>query len=1033
MDNTLLCVLLLLSILIYCGHCGEDDALPRASVSVSPQGLLYSGDTVTLQCDIPDYTDWMYYWYINNQPGYSTHDKTLTISLPDHAGQYQCWGTRRDQPQKSQLSRALSIQLTALPTASVRISPQGLLYSGDTVTLQCDIPDYTDWTYHWYINSQQLSSQTSETITISLPDQAGQYQCWGTRTMRPQWSNLSSSLPIIVTALPEPTLTVEPNPVFPGETVTLTCSVESDSIWNYQWYKDRNDNVVSQSVRHTITGDTLTISRVTESDQGLYWCQGERRSRPTSSQPSNVITLTVNALSTASVSISPQGLLYSGETVSMQCDISMYTDWTYSWFIGNNLNSSTPGQTITTLSNQAGQYRCVGGRTGQPQRSQLSPFLPIRVTDYQPSTTLTSDKEDVFTGDSLTLSCTVEFSGWKFYWYRHRPDSTPVTTTSGYSYTLSRVSVSDGGQYWCRAGRGDPVYYTLYSDPVQIHVTERPVAVLTLQPNWTQIFSGEIVTMRCDIQGGGDPDWNYRWYKNSQLVIPFNTKPEYRISPVYRSNSDSYTCEGVKGNKLSNTSDAVQLTVSDKPKAVLSVSPQWLNPGDSVTLSCEVDKMSTGWRFSWYRTVPYRAGLPSLSDKSYSLQPLSDDGTTEDSYTLIPAGPTPTGGYVCRAGRGDPVYNTLYSEPQFLWSGDLQPSVSLRISPNTTQHFTSKSLSLSCEEKGNSTGWRLKRYTERGVESGCVSNWGSITGSTCTIRFTYTWFSGVFWCESGSGEYSNAVNITVHAGDVILESPVHPMTEGDSVTLTCKYWTTSSNIKTDFYKDGVLIKNETTGEMTIPAVSKSDEGFYKCKSPDKGESPESWMTVRVVSPGSSTSVLVGVVVGLVVAGVLLVILLILLGRFKNTKGSCFNRIFLHPQPQSTNQDPQQDQGSTQGQAPDAGYTLLQHGGAHIYDTINPSDNNVNDAAAGPSHVTYAQIQLKKLDKKKKEKPADPKESPVYSEVQTGKVTAAGPVDVTYAEVDLQKKTKAKKKRETTTPPEADSVYSQLKPDTTPGP
>uniref|UniRef100_A0A4W5PMQ9 Ig-like domain-containing protein n=1 Tax=Hucho hucho TaxID=62062 RepID=A0A4W5PMQ9_9TELE len=464
-------------------------------------------------------------------------------------------------------------------------------------------------------------------------------------------------------------------------------------------------------------------------------------------------------------------------------------------------------------------------------------------TDNRPTATLSSDKEDVFTGDRVTLSCTVKSSGWKFYWYRHRPDSTPVTTTSGYSYTLSWVSVSDGGQYWCRAGRGDPVYYTLYSDPVQINITERPVAVLTLQPNWTQIFIRETVTMRCDIHGGGDSDWQYEWYKNSYSVYS-NTKPEYRISPVYMSNSGSYTCEGGKGNKLSETSEAVQLTVSDQPKAVLSISPQWLNPGASVILSCEVDKTSTGWRFSWYRTVTYRAGLPSISDKSYSLQPLSDNGTTADSYTLLPAGPTPTGGYVCRAGRGDPVYDTLYSEPQFLWSGDLQPSVSLRISPNTTQHFTSKSLSLSCEEKGNSTGWRLMSYREKRVKSGCA-RWESITESTCTITTLNRWYSGVFWCESGSGEYSNAVNITVHDGDVILESPVHPVTEGDSVTLTCtfRYQETNPNLKTDFYKDGVLIKNETTGEMTIPTVSKSDEGFYKCKS-GQGESPESWVTVR---------------------------------------------------------------------------------------------------------------------------------------------------------------------------------------------
>nr|XP_023995575.1 sialoadhesin-like [Salvelinus alpinus] len=339
----------------------------------------------------------------NNE--YSDAFFTLYVSscpaLPSATdGQYQCLGTRTDRPQKSQLSRAPSIQFIALPTASVSISPQGPLYSGETVTLQCVIPDYKDWTYLWSRNNQQFSSQTSETITISLPDQTGQYQCQGKRTRRPQWSNLSSSLPIIVTALPETTLTVEPNPVFPGETVTLTCSLGSDSIWSYKWYKDRNNNVVSQSVRQTITGNTLNISRAAESDQGLYLCQGERRSRPTSSLRSNVITLTVN--------------------------------------------------------------------------------------DYQQSTTLTSDKEDVFTGDSVTLSCTVESSGWKFYWYRHRPDSTPVTTTSGYSYTLSWVSVSDGGQYWCRAGRGDPVYYTLYSDPVQINITERPVAASDLQTNWTQ-------------------------------------------------------------------------------------------------------------------------------------------------------------------------------------------------------------------------------------------------------------------------------------------------------------------------------------------------------------------------------------------------------------------------------------------------------------------------------------------------------------------------------------------------------------------
>uniref|UniRef100_A0A3P8Y647 Ig-like domain-containing protein n=1 Tax=Esox lucius TaxID=8010 RepID=A0A3P8Y647_ESOLU len=164
-------------------------------------------------------------------------------------------------------------------------------------------------------------------------------------------------------------------------------------------------------------------------------------------------------------------------------------------------------------------------------------------------------------------------------------------------------------------------------------------------------------------------------------------------------------------------------------------------------------------------------------------------------------------------------------------------AVSLTVNPNRTQHFIKTSVSLSCEEKGNSTGWRLMRYTEKGMEDLVESKWVTKSGSTQTQD------SGVYWCESGSGENSNAVNITVTGGDVILETPVHPVTEGDTVTLVCKHRINISNIiKADFYKDGVLIRNETTGEMTIPVVSKSDEGFYKCKS-NEGESPGSWVTL----------------------------------------------------------------------------------------------------------------------------------------------------------------------------------------------
>ncbi|XP_030635204.1 low affinity immunoglobulin gamma Fc region receptor II-b-like, partial [Chanos chanos] len=276
------------------------------------------------------------------------------------------------------------------------------------------------------------------------------------------------------------------------------------------------------------------------------------------------------------------------------------------------------------------------------------------------------------------------------------------------------------------------------SNPVTVTVLESLKAVVILQPD-KQTFRGETVTLRCQIQGERDTDWEYSWYKKSSSLSPVSKDQEYRISPVSESHSGEYTCRGKHRNDLENSeiSDAVTLTVSSA----------------------------------------------------------------------------------------------------------LSPPASLIISPNTTQYFTSDSLSLSCEVQSDSTGWTVRRYTDNGEVSDCSSDWGSVTGSTCSISSLQSSDSGVYWCQSDSGGNSNPLNITVTDSDVILESPVHPLTEGDTWTLKCRYRYDSSDLRADFYKDGLVLPNQITGEMTIPTVSKSDEGLYWCKHPERGESPKSWITV----------------------------------------------------------------------------------------------------------------------------------------------------------------------------------------------
>ncbi|KAI4894088.1 hypothetical protein NFI96_032960, partial [Prochilodus magdalenae] len=488
--------------------------------------------------------------------------------------------------------------------------------------------------------------------------------------------------------------------------------------------------------------------------------------------------------------------------------------------------------------------------------------------------TITSGYEGaVLTGNTVTLYCTLSQSaGWTFYWSHHTQSPEKETTTN--IYNISSVRVSDGGQYRCRAGRGNPVYYTHYSDALWVNVTESPKAMVNIKPE-KQVFKGEPVTLRCDIQAGGDTEWTYSWYKDDGLY-PNRRTQEFPISSVTESNTGKYTCRGERTNDLqkSEISDAVTLTVSDVAQAVLSVSPQsWLTEGDSVTLSCEVTGSSTGWTFSWYRSVPYRQGLKQIRDAHgnvmYDVELLSDSRREAGgSYTLSPAALHHTGVYVCRAERGEPTYQTQYSSPQPLWITGASPPVSLIISPSRSQHFSGHSLSLRCEGQSDSTGWRVRRYTHSGEVSDC----SSVTGSTCSISSRYTSHTGVYWCQSESGGGSDPLNITVHSGNVILDSPVHPVTEGDSLTLRCSYRLTKpSNLTADFYRDGSLLQNQTTGEMIIRTVSKSDEGLYHCKHPKKGESPKSWLSVRAAGSGSS-GVTVGVAVGLSVTIFLLIIL-----------------------------------------------------------------------------------------------------------------------------------------------------------------
>ncbi|KAK3545163.1 hypothetical protein QTP70_001750 [Hemibagrus guttatus] len=436
-------------------------------------------------------------------------------------------------------------------------------------------------------------------------------------------------------------------------------------------------------------------------------------------------------------------------------------------------------------------------------------------------------------------------------------------------------------------------------------------------------------------------------------------------------------------------SDPVTLSVSEKPKPELTSSLKGaVLTGNSVTLYCTLKPQSAGWKFYWSKpkssetetesdsntissvrvsdrespkpvviiktdpqvfsgeTVTFRCNIQSRkytewayiwNKKDYTEKPYKEIQEFNISVTV-----SDSGTYTCR-GRSSDSQHSKDSDPFTL-------TVSEKPKPELTSDLkaaalTGTSVTLSCTLKPHSAGWKFY--------------WSKPTQSSETETETHHYFI-------------SSVRVYDGDGDVILDSPVHPVTEGHPLNLRCLYRSKmipDSGI--DFYKDDSILQNQTTGEMTISSVSKSDEGFYHCKHPERGESPKSWVSVRVSASRST-----GVIIGLSLASVfvILMILLILLLHFKKKKGNVLTCSLLHCWEGVQSQSPTLNQDTNQPTD-----------GENVYG--NTAIITTGDSAVGSSNTIYSQV----MARKKKQNDTD---------AESG--------DVTYAEIDLKKTKKTKR-------------------------
>lgn len=209
-----------------------------------------------------------------------------------------------------------------------------------------------------------------------------------------------------------------------------------------------------------------------------------------------------------------------------------------------------------------------------------------------------ADKTTIPVKGNVTLTCSLENSAeWTYDWFRRSSHTSAAQTLRAGDQDSSRViSVSQGGIYSCRGRRGDVAFFTELSNSVTIEKRGKRLyfsldqysrngacsaslffswtvsnkAVVSLHPSWPLVFTGETVTFRCEINGGGSTEWEYEWSKPNSSTI--STNLEYTVVTASVSSSGNYRCMGKEKSDLYSStewSSVITLMVSGKWKVLI--------------------------------------------------------------------------------------------------------------------------------------------------------------------------------------------------------------------------------------------------------------------------------------------------------------------------------------------------------------------------------------------------------------------------------------------------------------------------------
>ncbi|XP_061566153.1 B-cell receptor CD22-like [Cololabis saira] len=447
MGHTLFSELFLLCSLLYTGRAQD------AVLTIEPSWSTYFvGETFTFICDMKEgrNDDWEY-TFIRDGRDFVPYDTHQSYTLyPLHTSD-------------TVTNKVVVMQQPNWPQ----------IFRGETITLTCEVQggETTEWRYEWRRSGSDTPWKYEKTWTFTASESSsGDYTC-KTRRRDDLYSSTETgeAFRLLLSDKPKARLVQISKTTPVGGSVSLSCSVENSAGWKYDWFR-RTSKTNEVQVR---TNDVNGVIRVSQG--GIYRCRGSSGEQNFYTETSDEVTCEITFTNKVVVMQQPNWpQIFRGETITLTCEVQggETTEWEYKWRRSGSHTQWKYEKTwsFTASESSSGDYTCKTRRKDDPYSStETSEAFRLSLSD-EPKTQLRADVRLIPVGGRVTLSCSVNpsSSGWRYYWYRDEESSEPLTSPDAVSQSDGQISVSQGGIYWCRGGRGEPVYYTNFSDPVNI-------------------------------------------------------------------------------------------------------------------------------------------------------------------------------------------------------------------------------------------------------------------------------------------------------------------------------------------------------------------------------------------------------------------------------------------------------------------------------------------------------------------------------------------------------------------------------------